>query len=393
MKICHLALPFIILLLPIIASAQNVNDDLIAAAKRGDVEAVRALIAKGANVNTRTTYGATALHFAADRGHLEVVKALVEAGADVNAKDDFYKITPATMAMMHKQREVADYLQRVVTSRKDAAQAVNAQSAPSQAQAKAGNPALSEELLNAAKKGDLPAVRSLLARGADVNAKTRYGQTPLMLAADKGAVEVVKALLGAGADVNVTDTFYKSVTALSAAAQRGHAEIVKLLIEKGASGRENALFAAIGGGHSSIVKTVLDAGGIKQESLNQALGFALERERSEIAELLRKSGAAPPPPKTLKPEVKVDEATLQRYAGTYRLDETRQYTFIVKDGRLGGWDVRQYSLSLTPIEKNVFRIGSSDDRTITFNEENGKIISITVTQSGFKQTYNRVEGK
>ena len=55
--------------------------------------------------------------------------------------------------------------------------------------------------------------------------------------------------------------------------------------------------------------------------------------------------------------------------------------------------MRQYSFSLTAIDRNVFRIGNSDDRTITFNEENGKIASITVTQTGFKQTYNRVEGK
>jgi len=252
---------------------------------------------------------------------------------------------------------------------------------------------VNEDLLDAAKRGDSAAVKSLLAKGADVNARTRYNQTPLMLAADKGHTEIVKLLVEANADVNVTDTFYKSVTALSAAAQRGHAGIVKLLLEKGARGKDNALFAAIGGGHTGVAKTVLDAGGVSQESLDRALGLALERGQSEIAELLKKAGAKPPEQKQLKPEVKVDEATLQKYAGTYRLDEARQYTFVVKDGRLGGWDLRQYSFPLTAIDRNVFRIGSSDDRTIAFNEEDGKITSITVTQSGFKQTYNRVEGK
>src|SRR5262245_18445811 len=82
-KFWYLLLPFLVSLVPVIGFAQNVslNDDLIAAAKKGDVEAVKSLIAKGANVNTRTNYGATALHFAADRGHLEVIKVLVEAGA------------------------------------------------------------------------------------------------------------------------------------------------------------------------------------------------------------------------------------------------------------------------------------------------------------------------
>ena len=42
-------------------------DELWEAAKKGDVEAVKAQLAKGADVNARTQYGATALHFAAER--------------------------------------------------------------------------------------------------------------------------------------------------------------------------------------------------------------------------------------------------------------------------------------------------------------------------------------
>jgi len=399
MKAREFVLLFLVSLFPIGAFAQNVNDDLIAAAKRGDVAAVKSLIAKGANVNARTNYGATALHFAADRGHLEVIKVLVEAGADVNAKDEFYKFTPTMMAMMHKQKEAVEYLQQVVAAKKDAAQAsssTSAQVAPAQSPAKTGDPALNQELLGAARKGDAAAVKSLLAKGADVNAKTRYNQTPLMFAAQQGHIEIVKLLLEAGADLNVTDTFYKFVTAVSVAAERGHAEVVKLLLEKGAKGKETALQVGAQEGHASVVRVALDAagpGGLSQEALDRALGFVDEAENKEIAEMLKKAGAKPPEKKQLKPEVKVEDATLQKYAGTYRLDEARQYTFIVKDGKLGGWDVRQYSFALTAIDKNVFRIGNSDDRTITFNEENGKIVSITATQTGFKQNYNRVEGK
>jgi ankyrin repeat protein len=396
MKTRNLVLLFLVSLFPIVAFAQNINDDLIAAAKRGDAAAVKSLIAKGANVNARTNYGATALHFAADRGHLEVIKVLVEAGADVNAKDEFYKFTPTMMAMMHKRKEAVEYLQQVIAAKKDAAPAsssTGAQSASAQSPVKTGDPALNEELLSAAKKGDVAAVKSLLLKGADVNAKTRYNQTPLMLAAMQGHVEVVKTLLEAGADLNVTDTFYKSVTALSAAADRGHTEIVKLLLEKGVKGKETALYIGAQRGHAPVVKAALDAGGLSQESLDRALGFVDEAKSKEIAEMLKKAGAKPPEKKQLKPEVKVEEATLQKYAGTYRLDEARQFTFIVKDGKLGGWDVRQYSFSLTAIDRNVFRIGNSDDRTITFNEENGRVVSITVAQTGFKQNYDRVEGK
>jgi ankyrin repeat protein len=398
MKAREIVLLFLVSLFPIGAFAQNANDDLIAAAKRGDAAEVKSLIAKGANVNARTNYGATALHFAADRGHLEVIKALVEAGADVNAKDDFYKMPPLSMAMMRKHKDVIAYLQQAASAKKDAPQPAAAPEAPAQpkAPAKPADPALGEGLLDAARKGDVAAVKSLLAKGADVNAKTRYNQTPLMFAAQQGHIEIVKLLLEAGADVNVTDTFYKFVTAVSVAAERGHAEVVKLLLEKGAKSKETALQVGAQEGHAPVVRVALDAagpGGLPQEALDRALGFVGEAENKEIAEMLKQAGAKPPEKKQLKPEVKVDEATLQKYAGTYRLDEARQYTFIVKDGKLGGWDVRQYSFPLTAIDKNVFRIGNSDDRTITFNEEDGRIVSITVTQSSFKQNYNRVEGK
>ena len=54
---------------------------------------------KGADVNAKTRYGATALTFAADKGHIEVVKLLVSRGADVNAQDTFYQMRAVDMAM------------------------------------------------------------------------------------------------------------------------------------------------------------------------------------------------------------------------------------------------------------------------------------------------------
>jgi ankyrin repeat protein len=377
--------------------AQNLNEELLAAVKRSDAAAVKSLIAKGADVNAKTNYDATPLHFAADRGNLEVVKALVEAGANVEAKDTFYKFTPVTMAMMHQRKEVVAYLQEVLTAKKNAASpaapSANETKAPAPKTPANIDPAHNEALLAAAKQGELAAVKELLAKNADVNAKTRYNLTPLMLAAEKGHLEVVKVLLAAGADLNVVDSFYKSRTALNSAANGGHAEIVRLLLEKGANSKEAALFTATFADKPAVVKTVLELGGFKPETLDQALRNAEENERANIAEMLRNAGAKPLARKTLKPEIKIEAATLQRYVGTYRLDEARQYTFIIAGGKLSGWDVRQYSFPLTAIEPNIFRLGNDDSRTITFNEENGKVVSITLNQGGFKQNYNRVEGK
>lgn len=255
------------------------------------------------------------------------------------------------------------------------------------------DPALSEPILNAAKRGELADVKSLLARGADINARTGYNQTPLMLAAGKGHLDVVRLLIDSGADLNIVDTFYKSFTALIAAANGGHTEIVKLLLDKGAKGREQVIFSGIQEGNSAIVKIALSGATIPKPILDRGLDFAKNTGNEEIIAILTEAGATAAPPAPLKPEVKVDPETLKRFAGTYRISDERQYTFILRDGKLSGWDVRQYSFPLTAIGPNVFRIGDNDARTVTFNDENGRITGMTLTQSGATQTYQRVEAK
>lgn len=91
-----------------------------------------------------------------------------------------------------------------------------------------------EKLLIAAKNGDITAViKQVDDKGADVNAKgADDGLTPLMLAAQNGHAEVVKALLARDADVSAKSN--DNGTALSRAEQGSHAEVVKLLKAAGA---------------------------------------------------------------------------------------------------------------------------------------------------------------
>jgi ankyrin repeat protein len=63
---------------------------LVHATLMGNPEIVRFLIDKGADVNAQTSQGLTALMMAADQGNLEIVKFLIEKGADVNAKKNTY---------------------------------------------------------------------------------------------------------------------------------------------------------------------------------------------------------------------------------------------------------------------------------------------------------------
>jgi ankyrin repeat protein len=57
-------------------------------------------------------------------------------------------------------------------------------------------------LIRAIKRADLAAIRSLVEAGADVNAATEHGQSPLSIAVINGNTQVVRALIEAGAEVN-----------------------------------------------------------------------------------------------------------------------------------------------------------------------------------------------
>ena len=74
------------LLISIPTIAQDINSQLIEAAKKGDTVSIKTLLDAGADVNAKNGNGFTALMWAAGRGHTEIAQALLDAGADVNAK-------------------------------------------------------------------------------------------------------------------------------------------------------------------------------------------------------------------------------------------------------------------------------------------------------------------
>ena len=113
-----------------------------------------------------------------------------------------------------------------------------------------------EELFAAARAGDTARVTAALDKGADVNARTRYGATALMFAADKGHVEIMKLLLARGADVNAQDSFYK-MRAIDMATMNNHGGAVTLLLEKGSKGAPGVLSQAIQRGDAALVATAL----------------------------------------------------------------------------------------------------------------------------------------
>ena len=79
------------------------------AAKRGDVEHMRALLDSGSDVNQRDRYHQTALMLAAQAGHLDVVRLLVERGADLDVAAKF-SLTALMLAVIGGHVEVVRVL-------------------------------------------------------------------------------------------------------------------------------------------------------------------------------------------------------------------------------------------------------------------------------------------
>ena len=227
---------------------------------------------------------------------------------------------------------------------------------------------LNDQLYEAVRKGDAAAVTALLDKGADVNAKFRYGTTALFKAAERGNAEVTKVLLARGAEVNLKDTFY-GATAMSWALQNDHLDVVRLLLEKGAEGADDVLMTGLQQNKEEIVKMALDSGKLKPEDLTAPLAFAMNANMTSYTELLKKAGAKPP--------LEVDAATLQSYVGKYKGDTGPEATFTFKDGKLFVAGFTREPQPLMALDKTTFRPIAFAGFTMTFNVEGDKVTSMT----------------
>jgi ankyrin repeat protein len=170
---------------------------LLRTAREGHKEVAEMLIAKGADVNAKNNRGRTPLHRAANKGYKEIVKLLIAEGADVNAKMEDGD-TPLDMAIRRKYPETADLLRKhggkTGKELKPAEPVADSQPEPTTAKV--------PDIFNAAGTGNIEAVKQHVASGTDVNAKNKYGTTPLHFAAGGGHKQITELLIAKGADVN-----------------------------------------------------------------------------------------------------------------------------------------------------------------------------------------------
>jgi ankyrin repeat protein len=183
---------------------------LAVAAEEGALEAVKLLLDRGFDPNFRHANGMTPLMYAID--HIPVMRELLRRGADLNLRNEelaspFYgkraidmaklRLKPASAAFLLDQTEKVD-----------------------------------RNLFNAAKNGDLEAVKILLDRGADPNLQDKRGWTSLALASQNGRLTVVKELLNRKADPDIQNR--NGDTALMLAIDSNNLEVAEELLNRGA---------------------------------------------------------------------------------------------------------------------------------------------------------------
>ena len=156
---------------------------------------------------------------------------------------------------------------------------------------------------DAAMRGDLDAVRTLLQEGADVNASHGDGMSALHWAAERGDVALIEMLHYAGADPQA-GTRIGQYTPLHVAARAGQAAAVAALVKAGArvdvattnSGATPLHMAAAAGSVEAVRLLVgkgADVDALETEGAQTPLIFAAAQNRTEAIKALLALGAAP----------------------------------------------------------------------------------------------------
>jgi len=242
---------------------------------------------------------------------------------------------------------------------------------------------LNDQLFEAARAGDAALVASLLDKGADVNAKFRYGTTALFKAAERGHANVVKVLLDRGADATIKDTFYKA-TAMTWALDNDHADVVALLLDKVPDTAKDVLMTGAREGNAALVKAALTKT-ISPENLTAALAVASGADpKPEIVELLKGAGAKPP--------FAVPEATLQSYVGKYKTEQPNapDLTVALQQGNLVATAQGQ-TFRLMALDSTTFRIAAFEGVKLVFQVEGAKVTGLSFTQGPNTTKYKRVD--
>jgi ankyrin repeat protein len=200
---------------------------MVAATSPGNAATVKLLLDKGADAKAKTERGLTALQAAADSGDFETVRLLVAAGADPKGSDESRFDALQSVAMSCD----LDAVKFLLAKGGD----VNSANIAS-GEVKFGKIQLIglTPLMLGATYCSAEAVKTLLDAGAKVNATDIRGMTPLMfsVSSEEQNPAVARLLIKAGADVNAKSK--AGETALDWAMKFGSRPVIAALTDAGA---------------------------------------------------------------------------------------------------------------------------------------------------------------
>jgi len=221
------------------------------AARKGDAKKVKVLLASDPKlVNDRDNNGDTPLHAAALHNQFAVVQELLDAGADVNAKNGYGAFTPQDLGSILTSNNHKDPVSLLTVHGIDQSDMKNGYTPLHLAEFAVGHKKMAELLIS---------------KGADVNARSASGATPLFFAVLRDQKDDVQLLLDKGANVNTPDAY--GDTPLGCALQLQYGSLIQLLVDRGAD--VNA----------------------QDQSMHRPLTYALKMDDHKWADLLKKHGA------------------------------------------------------------------------------------------------------
>lgn len=227
------------------------------------------LLSKGANVNVQENYrGETALNLAIVSGNKDALQLMLDHHPDLKLHGGNYGTALATAIHMGRLDLALLIHDHVLQERKNT-------------------------IGFAAAQGTVDELRDLLQNNPQgIAEQDELGFTPLHCAAAAGRTDAAEVLISAGARTDVADGV--DLHPLEWAALTGHLPVVVLLVGKGASDPNAALFLAAEQGQNPVARFLLEHGAdpnAHYKSPVTALHTAAQQGNVELARLLLEHGA------------------------------------------------------------------------------------------------------
>jgi len=214
-------------------SCADEGGSLYQSARSGDLRAVQAYLADGADIDSQDGGGFTPLHASIMHGHPQLTRYLLAQGADVNVH---VAVDADTVRQLLAKGARLDAWSETRGTPLHAAVNQNSPEAvrlllESGAPLNTGDTSGSSALHHGAGKGRDAVVTLLIDAGADIDAVNDLDFTPLHWAAGNGHGGVVAILMDSGAVASMKS--HNGLTARDLALAKGHVDVARILERKG----------------------------------------------------------------------------------------------------------------------------------------------------------------